>query len=109
MEEKQRLFRVAYRVEECCGARVSTIQKSIDTMLRKTMNAVSSLDHRCSKAIQKYTPLPPVRRRMKLSDDSEHALAIPALLFGRHCVPFLIVLSFLLLHFHYACYYSLSW
>ena len=39
----------------------------------------------------------------------EYWLVIPTMLFGRHVVPYLIVLSFLLFRFHVACYIGLSW
>lgn len=53
MERKQNLLRVACRVEECCSARMNTIQIWIDSMLKKAVQFVSSIDHKCSKAIQK--------------------------------------------------------
>lgn len=81
----------------------------MSALLQSFLNRVSSLDHKCSKAIQQSFPSHPLMCRLKVTEGLEHTLAVPALLFGRHCVPFLILFSFIFLRFHYACYYGLSW
>ena len=81
----------------------------MSAQFRSFLNSVSSLDHKCSKAIQQSCPSFPLIHRLKVTEGLEHTLAVPALLFGRHCVPFLILFSFIFLRFHDACYYGLSW
>ena len=55
-------------------------------------------DHRWSKKIQ----------NMNLPTSTEYYLAVPTMLFGRHVVPYIVLIAFILLRFHCACYYGCS-
>ena len=46
---------------------------------------------------------------MVLPESTEYYLAVPTMLFGRHVVPYIILVAFILLRFHCACYYGCSW
>lgn len=77
--------------------------------IHKLLIRVIQQDHLWSKRIQQYVKYCIVPCSMVLPESTEYYLAVPTMLFGRHVVPYIILVAFILLRFHCACYYGCSW
>ena len=80
------------------------VKQYVTILLKKMIR----MDYMFSKEIQRYGLIFTIISSSKLSTKAEYYLAIPTMLFGRHCVPYIILLSFLLLPIHSACFLGLS-